>query len=331
MARAWHLIRRPQGLPDPGCFALRDVEPAPLGDGEVRIANRLLSVDPYMRGRMDDRKSYVPPFALDAPMEGGAVGEVVESRSDALPVGALAFHMAGWRDEAVVSARDARAIPADTGLPDGMWLGVLGLTGLTAWFGLLDVAQAREGDIVFVSAAAGAVGSNVVQIAKARGMRVIGSAGGEEKCAWLRSIGADATIDYKAVGDDFGRALRDAAPKGIDVYFDNVGGSQLDAALACARPHARFASCGMIDVYNDARPTILRAAPQIIVSRIRIAGFNAVDYLGRMDEFVAGMMPLVADGRVVSRETVTEGLDAMPGAFLGLFRGDNVGKALVRI
>src|SRR5688500_8206458 len=198
MAKAWHLMQWPKGMPVPADFALKEVELPELGDGMVRVANRWLSVDPYMRGRMNDVESYVPPFALDAPMEGGAVGEVIESRDPGFAPGDMVLHMGGWRDDAAVPASSLNKLPPIPGVEPQAFLGNLGLTGGTAYFGLLDAASAKEGDIVFVSAAAGAVGSAVVQIAKAKGMTVIGSAGGADKCAFVRSLGADAVIDYKA-------------------------------------------------------------------------------------------------------------------------------------
>jgi len=201
--------------------------------------------------------------------------------------------------------------------------------GATAWFGLLDVAQARSGETVFVSAAAGAVGSAVVQIAKAKGMASIGSAGGAEKCNYVRSLGADHGIDFKSA--PLRKSLAQAAPDGIDVYFDNVGGDHLDAALAAARNHARFAICGMIGDYNASEPPSFRFMTRIIAARIRVQGFLVIDYMGRMDEFYAGMAPLVASGAVTSRETVVNGLEATPDAFLGLFAGANIGKMLVRL
>lgn len=332
MAHGWHLVRRPEGTPNPATdFALRELPARALGEGEVRIANRFLSVDPYMRGRMSDVKSYVPPFALDRPMEGGAIGEVVESRAEAVPTGTLVSHMAGWRDEAVIPAAAAQPLPGAAALPLSNWLGVMGMPGMTAWFGLLDVGALKAGDTVFVSAAAGAVGSAVVQIAKARGATVIGSAGGDEKCALVRELGADAMIDYKAAGDRIDRALRQAAPDGIDIYFDNVGGAHLDGALASSRDRARFAICGMIEVYNDGRSTTLRYLPQIIRNRIAIRGFIVSDFMSRMSEFQAGMGALVGTGKVRALETITDGLEAMPDAFLGLFSGANTGKAVVRI
>jgi hypothetical protein len=328
MPRAWHLMSRPQGLPTPDDFALKEFELPPLGDGQLRVRNRWLSVDPYMRGRMNDVKSYVPPFQLGAPMDGGAVGEVVESKADGFAPGDLVQHMAGWRDEAVVDARTANKLP-ELGAPPEQFLGVLGVTGLTAYFGLLDAASAKAGDIVFVSAAAGAVGSVVVQVAKAKGMTVIGSAGGAEKCDYVRSLGADQVVDYKA--GPVLKGLAAAAPDGIDVYFDNVGGDHLDAAFALARQNARFALCGMIEGYNDATPMSFRFIMRVVAMRIRLKGFIVFDYFPRMAEFYAEMGPWLANGTVQSRETVVDGLENTLDAFLGLFAGANTGKMLVRL
>jgi NADPH-dependent curcumin reductase CurA len=328
MPRAWHLMNRPQGTPTAENFALKDVELPPLADGQIRVRNHWLSVDPYMRGRMNDVKSYVPAFQLGEPMEGGAIGEVVDSKAEGFAPGDLVQHMAGWRDEAVLPARAVNKLP-QLGVPPELFLGVLGVTGATAYFGLLDVARAKEGDIVFVSAAAGAVGSVVVQIAKTRGLTVIGSAGGSEKCEFVRSLGADQVIDYKAA--PILKGLASAAPDGIDVYFDNVGGDHLDAAMALARNNARFAICGMIEGYNATAPMSLRFIQRIIAARISLKGFIVLDYMPRMAEFYAAMGPWVASGAVKSRETVTEGLENMPDAFLGLFKGENIGKMLVRL
>ena len=254
MPQAWHLKSRPNGLPTADNFEFKDVALPELGDGMVHVRNHWLSVDPYMRGRMNDVKSYVPPFQIGEPLEGGAVGEVVESRSPDFQPGDKVLHMMGWRDEAVVPAQALNKLPSIPGVEPQAFLGNLGLTGGTAYWGLLDAAKAKAGDIVFVSAAAGAVGSAVVQIAKAKGMTVIGSAGGADKVAFVKSLGADECIDYKA-GVPLVKALSEVAPKGIDVYFDNVGGEHLDAALALARRDARFAICGMIDGYNSGAPT----------------------------------------------------------------------------
>jgi NADPH-dependent curcumin reductase CurA len=329
MARAWHLMQRPQGMPVPGDFALKELALPELGDGMVHVRNRWLSVDPYMRGRMNDVKSYVPPFELDAPMSGGAVGEVVESRDPSLAVGDMVLHMSGWRDETIEPASNFNKLPAIPGVEPQAFLGNLGLTGGTAYFGLLEAASAKEGDIVFVSAAAGAVGSAVVQIAKAKGMTVIGSAGGPDKCDFVSSLGADAVVDYKS--GSLLKQLAEAAPKGIDVYFDNVGGDHLDAALALARKDARFAICGMIEGYNEAHPTCLKYIMRIIAMRIRLQGFIYTDYMEKMGDFYRDMGGWIAGGQVKERDTVREGLDQTLDAFLGLFSGANTGKMLVRL
>src|SRR4051812_6167299 len=328
MARAWHLTSRPQGLPTHDNFELRELELPPLGDGMVRVRNLWLSVDPYMRGRMNETKSYVPPFQLGEPMDGGAIGEVVESKADGFSQGDLVQHMGGWRDEAVVSARTAQKLP-NLGAPPELFLGVLGVTGLTAYFGLLDAASAKEGDVVFVSAAAGAVGSVVVQVAKAKRMTVIGSAGGREKCEFVRSLGADHVIDYKAA--PILKGLSEAAPDGMDVYFDNVGGDHLDAAFAIARNNARFAICGMIEGYNDRTSMAFRFIQRVIAARINLKGFIVFDYFPRMTEFYGEMGPWLASGTVKGRETVVEGLEKTPDAFLGLFKGENTGKMLIKL
>ena len=337
MALAWHLKSRPQGLPTDDNFALEQIVLPALGEGMVHVRNCWLSVDPYMRGRMNDVKSYVPPFALDASMDGGAVGEVVASEAEGFAPGDLVIHMAGWRDEAVLPAEALTKLP-DLGVPPQAFLGHLGLTGGTAYFGLLDAASAKAGDVVFVSAAAGAVGSAAVQIAKAKGMTVIGSARGADKCDFVRSLGADAAVDYSAgpLVKSLAAAAKSVAAKsdgdgGIDVYFDNVGGNHLDAALALARRNARFAICGMIDSYNKGEPAAFRYIMRVIAMRIRLQGFIFTDYQARMGEFHGEMAGWLASGAVKSHDTVVDGLEAMPDAFLGLFSGANTGKMLVKL
>jgi NADPH-dependent curcumin reductase CurA len=330
MPQAWHLKSRPNGLPTADNFEYKDITLPELAEGMVHVRNRWLSVDPYMRGRMNDVKSYVPPFQIGEPLEGGAVGEVVESRSPDFQPGDMVLHMVGWRDEAIVPAQALNKLPQIPGVEPQAFLGNLGLTGGTAYWGLLDAAQAKVGDIVFVSAAAGAVGSAVVQIAKAKGMTVIGSAGGADKVEFVKSLGADACIDYKA-GVPLVKALSEVAPKGIDVYFDNVGGEHLDAALALARKDARFAICGMIEGYNSGAPTQLRYIMRVIAMRILLKGFIYTDYLPRNPEFYGEMGPWVATGQVKGRDTVVEGLEKTPEAFLGLFTGANTGKMLVKL
>ncbi|PSJ40721.1 NADP-dependent oxidoreductase [Allosphingosinicella deserti] len=326
--RAWHLASRPKGMPTDANFELKEVALADLAEGWIRVDNQWLSVDPYMRGRMNDVRSYVPPFEVGAPLEGGAVGTVVESRSPHFKEGDTVFHMFGWRESVTGPAEKFNKVPP---LPveAHQWLGNLGLTGGTAYFGLLHVAEAKEGDTVFVSAAAGGVGSAVVQIAKAKGMTVIGSAGGADKCAWVRELGADVAIDYKA--EPVAHALLRAAPKGVDVYFDNVGGDHLDAAFAAARNNARFAICGMIDSYNGGEPYAFRYIMRVIAARIAVKGFIYTDYLPLMGEFYRDMGGWISGGQVKSRETIREGLEATPQAFLDLFSGGNMGKMLVRL
>ncbi len=329
MARAWQLTSRPNGMPTRDNAALADVALPDLADGLVHVRNLYLSVDPYMRGRMNDVKSYVPPFGIGEPMTGGAVGEVIESRDPSLKPGDVVMHMAGWRDEVIEPAAHFNKLPSMPGVEPKEFLGNLGLTGGTAYFGLLEAASAKAGDIVFVSAAAGAVGSAVVQIAKAKGMTVIGSAGGSDKCDFVRSLGADEVIDYKA--GPVIKSLMAAAPKGIDVYFDNVGGEHLDAALAVARQNARFAMCGMIDGYNSGEPTSLKYFMRIIAMRIRLQGFIYTDYLGQLGPFYQDMGAMMAAGQLKSRETIVDGLDRTFDAFLGLFSGANTGKMLVKL
>lgn len=332
MARAWHLVSRPEAMPTMDNFELKEVALPELEEGAVRVKNHWLSVDPYMRGRMNDSKSYVPPFQLGMPLEGGAVGEIVESRAEGFAEGDLVQHMAGWRDEAVIPATAAMKLPS-LGAPPQSYLGILGVTGLTAYFGLLATAQAKAGDVVFVSAAAGAVGSAVVQIAKARGMTVIGSAGGQAKCDYVASLGADAVVDYRAapVLRGLARAVKDVGADGLDVYFDNVGSDHLDAALALAANGARFAMCGMIDVYNSAEPSKLRFLARVIAARIQMTGFIVFDFQARYGEFYAAMGEWLESGAVRAQETVAEGLDRAPEAFLGLFQGHNTGKMLVKL
>lgn len=328
MPRAWHLMNRPEGLPTRDDFALKEIKLPKLEDGMVHVRNLWLSVDPYMRGRMNESKSYIPPFQLDAPMEGGAVGKIVESNADGFQKGDLVLHMAGWRDEAVIPVKGIQKLP-QIGAEPQAFLSHLGMPGATAYFGLLDAAQGRDGDIVFVSAAAGAVGSSVVQIAKAKGMTVIGSARGKEKCEFVRSLGADAAIDYTE--KPIIASLREASPKGIDVYFDNVGGDHLDAAFARARLHARFALCGMIAGYNSREPMAFRYIIRMIAMRVTMRGFLYGDYVSRLDEFYRDMGEWVASGKVKSQETVFDGLEKTPEAFLGLFGGANTGKMLVKV
>ncbi|MCJ8191662.1 NADP-dependent oxidoreductase [Sphingomicrobium aestuariivivum] len=332
MANAWHLMQRPQGKPTTEDVALKAYDLPALEDGTIHVRNDWLSVDPYMRARMDDTESYFESFQIDKPMEGGAVGTVIASKAEGFEEGDKVLHMAGWRDEAVIPAKAANKLP-DLGVEPYHFLANLGLTGGTAWFGLMDVASAKEGDTVFVSAAAGAVGSAVVQIAKAKGMTVIGSAGGPDKCDFVKGLGADACVDYKAgpILKGLKAALKEIGKKGIDVYFDNVGRDHLDAAFATANNEARFAECGMIDGYNHEDPYAYRYIMYVIGKRLQLKGFIFTDFMERMPEFYGAMGPMIMSGQVKSRETVHEGLESTFDAFLGLFSGANTGKMLVKL
>jgi len=329
-SREIQLVARPQGEPSLSDFGSVEVEVPDPGPAEVLVRNRWMSVDPYMRGRMNDVRSYVPPFSLDAPLEGGAVGEVIESRTDAVPVGALVLHNLGWRELATVSADAVRVLDAEQA-PAEAYLGVLGMPGLTAWVGLLTIAGLREGDTVFVSGAAGAVGSLVGQIARLRGHQVIGSAGSAEKVAFLREqLGFDAAFDYH--DGDVATLLGAAAPKGIDVYFDNVGGEHLEAALGALRPHGRVALCGAISQYNATEPPPgPRNLTQVIGKRLTLRGFIVTDHADQLGPFISEVGGWLRDGRLHHPQTVVDGLENAPGAFIGLLQGQNTGKMLVRL
>jgi NADPH-dependent curcumin reductase CurA len=312
-------------------FAFVDVVlPAPAA-GEILVRNNVMSVDPYMRGRMNEGKSYVAPFEVGAVLEGGAVGEVIESTVDSVRPGDFVLHSAGWRDHAILRA-DAVAKVDPEIAPLGAYLGVLGMPGLTAYAGLLDVAEFRSGDTVFVSSAAGAVGTVVGQIARLRGAkRVIGSAGSDDKVRHLLDeLGFDAAFNYKSgsVHDQ----LAAAAPDGIDVYFDNVGGDHLEAALACMNVHGRIAVCGMISAYNATEPTPApRNLIQLIAKRITMRGLLVSDHAGRRSDFVREVGGWIRSGELRYTETVVDGLRNAPDAFLSLLAGANTGKMLVRL
>jgi NADPH-dependent curcumin reductase CurA len=330
--REIRLAGRPDGWPTTDNFELAEVGVAEPGPGQILVRNRFMSVDPYMRGRMNDTKSYVPPFEVGAPLDGGAIGEVVASTDDAFPVGATVLHGLGWRDYALLDAGRARIVDPAAAPTLSAYLGVLGMPGLTAYVGLLDIAQFREGDTVFVSGAAGAVGSVVGQIAKLRGAeRVIGSAGSAAKVAHLvDDLGFDAAFDYH--DGTVRQQLRAAAPDGVDVYFDNVGGDHLEAAIDSLTKFGRVAMCGAIAQYNDTEPP---AAPRnlaaMIGKELSLRGFIVGNHGKRMPDFVAEVGGWLREGRLVFRETVVDGLDKAPEAFLGVLRGENTGKMVVRV
>lgn len=329
--REIHLVERPVGEPTLDDFAIVEQDVAEPGEGRLLVRNLVMSVDPYMRGRMSDAPSYVPPFKLGEPMDGGAVGEVVASGTDDVPEGALVLHGLGWRDYALVDAKRARRVDPHLAAPSA-YLGVLGMPGFTAYVGLLDVAEMKQGDVVFVSGAAGAVGSLVGQIAKLRGAsRVIGSAGSPEKVAYLTDeLGFDTALDYKAA--PIGEQLSEAAPDGIDVYFDNVGGDHLEAAIDALRDFGRIAYCGSISQYNSTEPPSgPRNYGSVVRKRLTIRGFLQSDRMDRYADFQREMSAWVSDGRVKFAETVVDGLDNALDAFFGLFRGQNTGKMVVRL
>jgi NADPH-dependent curcumin reductase CurA len=331
MPRQIVLASRPSGWPTAANFALTEAHRPDLADGQIRVRNQFMSVDPYMRGRMNDVKSYVPPFRLGEPLEGGAIGTVIESRSPELNVGDLVMHMLGWRDEAVMPARQARKVTAAAGLSPSAYLGVLGMTTLTAYAGLLDVAVLKPGDVVFVSGAAGAVGSMAGQIAKLKGARrVIGSAGSDEKVRWLREIGFDAAFNYRA--GPVIHQLREAAPDGIDLYFDNVGADHLDAALVMLNNHGRIAMSGAIAHYNATEPPVGPSNLGLVITkRLTLRGFIVTDHQHRMPDMIADISTWLRDGELSHAETIVDGLDHAPSALIDLLRGANTGKMLVRL
>ena len=322
-------MERPRGEPAAADFELAEVELPDPADGEVLIRNAWLSVDPYMRARMNAVRSYAPSYELGQPMYGGAVGQVEASQLDGFEPGDWVVHAQGWRERTVTDGRGLRRIDARL-VPPQAYLGVLGLTGFTAYVGIDDIGRVRKGDVVYVSAAAGAAGSAAAQIAKIRGARVLGSAGSPEKVSWLEELGLDAVFDYRE--RPVREALRELAPDGLDVYFDNVGGEQLEAAIGAMRDHGRIVACGSIAQYNDTEP---RPGPRnlalVVTRRLRIEGFIVTDHNDRLPAFLAEAAGWVSDGRLRWRETIVEGIEHMPEALVGMLRGDNIGKMLVTV
>ena len=334
-SREMQLKRRPSGLPVPEDFALVETFVPPPARGEVQVRNLYMAVDPAMRGRMGDAKSYVPPFALDAAMEGPAVGEVVASADAGFAPGDLVFSRLGWRElfnapASMLQHRDRARLPVRA------YLGFAGSTGLTAYAGLLRIAALKQGDVVFVSAAAGAVGSIACQIARIKGCKVIAAAGGPRKKAFLEEvIGVDAAIDYKAepnLTKALAREVKAIGASGIDVNFENVGGDHLQAALALANPKARFAICGMISQYNvtDA-PTVPRNLTMLMTKSIRMEGYIVLDHMDMEQAFLADMIAWHEAGLIRQAETVHDGIDRSLDALWGLFDGNNLGRTLVKL
>jgi len=328
-SREIRLVSRPTGIPTAANFTLAQVELAPLQDHQVLVRNLYMSVDPYMRGRMNEGTSYVPPFDLGKPLDGGAVGEVIESRAREFKPGDAVTSNLGWRECFIASPKELRPVSREI-QPLSVYLGALGMTGMTAWVGL-NLVEVKAGDVIFISGAAGAVGSVAGQLAKLRGCRVIGSAGSMEKVMFLREeCGFDIAFDYK-IGPVL-EQLNVEAPEGIDVYFDNVGGETLEAALSALRVHGRIIACGGISNYNAEKP---QPGPSnlfnMITKRLTMKGLLVRDWLDRQGEFEREVGGYFKTGKLKSKETVVKGIDQAVDAFLGLFEGRNVGKMVVEL
>jgi NADPH-dependent curcumin reductase CurA len=330
LSREIRLKHRPVGMPKEDDFELVTVPLPEPREGEVLVQNIFMSVDPYMRGRMSERESYIPPFPLGKALEGGCVGRVVRSVGGRFREGDLVLSMLGWREYYVSDGTGLTGIDPSLASIQA-YLGTLGMPGLTAYVGLLDLGQPQKGDTVLVSAASGAVGAVVCQIAKIKGCRVVGSAGSDAKVAWLlEEAGLDAAFNYKKVSDLAAEVRRHCA--GVDIYFDNVGGPHLVAALDQMKPRGRIVLCGMISQYNATRPP--RGPGNLILAimkRLTLRGFIVTDHLHRRQEFLSDMSRWIAEGKIAWRETTVEGIDSAPRAFLGLFSGDNFGKMLVKL
>ena len=331
MNRQILLRARPVGFPEPSDFELVTTPAPSAGEGQVLLQTLWLSVDPYMRGRMSDAKSYAEPVKLGEVMVGGTVSRVISSNAEGLAVGDIVTGGSGWQEYAVANPKNLRKVDA-TLAPVSTALGVLGMPGLTAYFGLLDVCAPKAGETVVVSGAAGAVGSIVGQIAKLKGCRVVGIAGTDEKVAWLvDELGFDAAYNYKKESNHLGK-LRELCPGGIDAYFDNVGGVITDAAMIHMNVHARVAICGQISQYNLAQPeTGPRMLGILIVKRAKVQGLLVSDYMAQWGEGLKDLGQWVSEGKIKYEETITVGLDHAVDAFLGMLRGENTGKQLVRV
>jgi NADPH-dependent curcumin reductase CurA len=328
-SREIRLASRPKGWPTLENFTLAETELPTVAEGQVLVRNLFMSVDPYMRGRMNDMKSYVPPFQIRKPLEGGAVGEIIESRASGFGRGDVVTSMLGWRDSYVAESRALQRVDAKI-QPLSAYLGMLGMPGLTAWVGL-KLVEVKSGDRIFISGAAGAVGSVAGQLAKLRGCRVIGSAGSADKIAWLlHDLGFDAAFNYKD-GPVYPQ-LKKAAPDGIDVYFDNVGGEHLEAALSAMNLNGRIIACGGISGYNqETQPPGPRNMMAFVSKRLTMKGFIVMDWMSSMLQFQKEAGALWSSGRLKMRETVVEGLENAPQAFLDMLHGANIGKMVVKL
>ncbi len=333
--RQLHLVSRPTGEPTASNFALVEVPVPELQDGQVLVCHHYMSLDPYMRGRMNDSKSYAEPQALNQVMQGGTVGEVVASKSDAFAVGDKVVGMGGWQLYQVVTAQQRGMLRkvSDAHVPLSAYLGTVGMPGVTGWYGLNHIIAPKAGETVVVSAASGAVGAVVGQLAKLAGARAVGVAGGAEKCAAVvNEFGFDACVDYKAYSDlkTLSAAIKEACPQGVDGYFENVGGVVTDAVMQRTNAFSRMAVCGMIAGYNGV--PIPMAAPQLILTnRMKVEGFIVSEHMELWPQALAELGGLVASGKMKFRETVSQGLESAPEAFIGLLKGRNFGKQLVKL
>ncbi len=322
-SREIHLVRRPQGVPTPADFAVVEVDVPPTGEGEIRVQGLIMSVDPYMRPRLNADQP------LGAPLLGTGIGRVVESRNPKFAEGQLVRHAVGFRQDFTSDGRGMSVLTPDPALPLSVYMHALGGTGITAYGGLLEIGQLKDGEQVFVSTAGGAVGSVVAQIAKIKGCHVIGSTGTEEKAAWLRDVaGLDEVINYKT--QPLAAALKAAAPNGIDVYFENVGGAHLDAALPLMNLRGRVPVCGMISTYNGGGEGVQNLF-SLIYKRVRMEGFVATDFAHLNAAFVSDMTGWLKAGRIKYQETILEGFERAPDGLIGLFEGRNSGKMLIHV
>jgi NADPH-dependent curcumin reductase CurA len=329
ISREIRLASRPDGIPTAANFASAQVELEPLQDRQVLVRNLFMSVDPYMRGRMNEGKSYVPPFELGKPLDGGAIGKVIESRAGEFKPGDAVTSNFGWREYFIASPKELHPVGPDV-QPLSVYLGALGMTGMTAWAGL-NLVEVKAGDVIYISGAAGAVGNVAGQLAKLRGCKVIGSAGSMEKVEFLREeCGFDIAFDYKT--GPVIEQLNLEVPDGIDVYFDNVGGKTLEAALSALQVHGRIIACGGISGYNEEKP---RPGPSnlfnITTKRLTMKGLIVRDWLDRQGEFEKEVGGYLQSGKLKNKETVVDGLDEAEGAFIGLFTGNNIGKMVVKL
>lgn len=324
------LAGRPKGLPTKENFRTETIVPAELKNDEVMVKGLFYSVDPYMRGRMNDAKSYSPPFQVDAPISGGVVAEVAESKSADFKEGDVVLGMLPWATQSIVSSKEIRKI--DTSLaPGSYYLGILGMPGLTAYFGLIDIGKPKSGDTVVISGAAGAVGIVVGQIAKLKGCKVVGIAGSDDKIKMLKDeFHFDEVINYKTT-ENMGEAIKNACPDGVDIYFDNVGGEISDAVVANINFHARIVLCGQISLYNSTeQPVGPRLQPMLLTRSVLMQGFIVSNYQSRFSEGIVELSQWIKQGKLSYKETIMNGFDQLPEAFIALFAGRNTGKMIVK-